>query len=137
MPKSNKPALTVADLQVAFLTGGVAKVQNLPTFKAHKDPRPALKNVIKSLGNYPGVDTAPLAALLESMNAEKRGNRGGRGIPAPQVGGTYDRKVQARKNKKGETVALYVAVPIPEGSIEVTEGDTLSMKVENGRIVLC
>lgn len=130
--KTRAPSLTAANVQVAFLVGGTTNVKALPEFQAHKDPRPVLKKVLKSLKDYPQVDSAPLAMLLDTLNADKRSNTGGRGIPAPQVGETRAYKVQ--QNKK--TGALYMTVPVVEGSIEVTAGDTVEITFNDGSIVL-
>ena len=126
------PSLTAASVQVAFLVGGVEKVVSLPEFIAHKDPRPVLLSVLKSLTSYPQVNAAPLLDLLHQLIALKRANTGGRGIPAPVVGETRSYKVQ--KNKT--TGALYLTVPIVEGSIEVTAGDKVSIAFKAGKIVL-
>ena len=125
-------SLTVANVQVAFLTGGVEKVANLPEFLAHADPRATLKKTITSLAQYPQVDAQPLADMLASMNAAKRANVGGRGVAAPTVGDDRDYKFQENK----ATGALYLTVPVPPGTVEGMKGDKANVSFRDGKIVI-
>ena len=125
-------SLTVANVQVAFLTGGVAKVTSLPEFMAHADPRATLKKTCASLAQYAQVDAMPLVDLLVALNAAKRANVGGRGVSAPEVGTERDYKVQANK----ATGALYLTVPLPAGTVEASKGDAVTIAFKDGSIVI-
>lgn len=129
---TKRSSLTVDTVRVTYLTQGVEGIRKLSAFRNHKDPRKALKSAFDSLAEYPQVDRGALGAMIAAMDAAKRRNTGGRGVPAPTAGKKKTFKVQ--RNKK--TGALSINLPIPESCINVAKGDSVMVEFNEGSIVV-
>ena len=137
---TKRTKLTVDQCKTAYLGRGIEGIEELTA--DHKDPRKTLRDACVQLnalfevseGMIKAANPEALSAYVDGLDAEKAEGRaaGGRGKAPPTVGTMRGYKAQLNKS----TGTMFVYVPIPNGTLEVTPGDEVSATFEAGKIVL-
>lgn len=139
---SKRTKLTVDQVKTAYLAGGVARVEALT--QDHKDPRKTLRNAVTQLNALYEVTSDAgqpieaanpdaLVSYCDDLDAQAAARKGaGRGRSPATV--NTERAFKVQRNKA--TGALFMTIPLPEGTIEATHGDVVMARFNEGSIVL-